>query len=86
MDTQNTQHKTTVPVADRIKHVVKFGDVNDPQRGQNLMNPPREMEDYYYWMRDDSRTSTKVIEHLNNENNYTERIMKPYDNLKNELY
>jgi oligopeptidase B len=86
MDTQNTQHKTTVPVADRIKHVVKFGDVNDPQRGQNLMNPPREMEDYYNWMRDDSRTSTKVIAHLNNENDYTEKMMKSYDNLKNELY
>ncbi len=56
-----------MPVAERISHKVKFGNVGDSKRGDNLIDPPIELEDFYYWIRDDKRENKKVLDYLNNE-------------------
>ena len=38
MEETNVQ-KIYAPVADRISHMVKFGNVDDPKRGDNLIHP-----------------------------------------------
>ena len=85
MEETNVQ-KIQAPVAERVSHMVKFGDVDDKlKRGDNLMNPI-DLEDWYYWMRDDDRKNEKVLEHLKTENNYTEKVMEPSKKIQNVLY
>ena len=73
------------PVAKREKYIVKFGNVDD-KRGNNLMNPPLESEDYYYWLRSDDRKNEEVLKYLNDENDYTDFEMKDYNKLSDSLY
>ena len=63
------------PIAKRELTKVKLGFVKGEQRGSNLMNPPKELDDYYYWLRDDKRTNKDVLNYLNDENTYTKKIM-----------
>ena len=42
--------------------------------------------DNYYWMRDDSRTDPKVIEHLNSENDYLENWFLSGTDRRDELF
>ena len=72
-------------VTKRNKHKVKFGNVND-DRGENLIDPPIEVDDYYYWLRDDDRENKEILDYLNKENDYTDSQMKEYDKLKDSLY
>lgn len=80
------------PITNKINHTVKFGLINPDNfdnRGTNilkLMNPPIELEDNYYWLRDNSRTNEQVLEHIKKENEYTDNILKPHNELKNNLY
>ena len=49
------------PVAKKVKHEMElFGDVR---------------KDDYYWLRDDSRTNTEVLDYLKAENEYTDLMM-----------
>lgn len=73
------------PVAKREKYIVKFGNVDD-KRGDNLMNPPLESEDYYHWLRSDDRKNEEVLKYLNDENDYTDFEMKDYNKLTDSLY
>ena len=73
------------PIAKRQPYNVKFGNV-DSTRGTNLIDPPIELTDYYYWMRDDSRTNKDVIEHLNKENEFTDKVMEKHSELKDKIY
>jgi len=85
MEETNVQ-KIQAPVAERVSHMVKFGDVDDKlKRGDNLMES-FELEDFYYWMRDDDRKKEKVLEHLKTENNYTEKVMESSKKIQNVLY
>lgn len=63
---------------------VKFGNI-DSSRGENLMDIV-ELDDYYYWLRDDERKNTEILNHLKKENEYTDKIMENYKKLENELY
>ena len=85
MESMNVQNNNA-PVAERISHMVKFGNIGDAKRGEDLINPPLEMEDFYFWMRDDSRKNEKVLEHLKNENDYTEKVMESSKKVKDILY
>lgn len=60
------------PKAQKIQHKVKFGLVQGENRGkpEELMNPPIEVIDNYYWMRDDTRTNQQVLDYIEKENNY----------------
>jgi oligopeptidase B len=42
--------------------------------------------DDYYWLRDDSRKNTKVLDYLMAENRYTEQMMQPHKALRDTLY
>tara|TARA_B100000767_G_scaffold275779_2_gene315490 strand:- start:7 stop:2112 length:2106 start_codon:yes stop_codon:yes gene_type:complete len=79
------QKCTNYPVADRIPHQVQFGFV-DKTRGKNTMDPILTLEDNYYWLRDDTRKNKKVLQYLNDENNYTEYHMSKTKDLQNRLY
>ena len=57
------------PIANKKPHAVKFGNIS-LDRGENLLSPPREIIDNYYWMRDDKRGNKEVLDHLNKENKY----------------
>ena len=74
-----------LPVAKKISYKVRFGKVNK-DRGINLIDPPIELNDDYFWMRDDSRKDKNVIEHLNKENTYTEHIMDDTKDLRDKLF
>ena len=73
------------PIASKDLYNVKFGNINK-DRGVNLITPPKEISDYYFRMRDDKRKDKKVLDHLNNENKYTEYIMNDTTELKNNLF
>lgn len=42
--------------------------------------------DDYFWLRDDKRENTEVLAYLDQENEYTEKVMAPLSSLKEELY
>ncbi len=42
--------------------------------------------DNYYWMRDDARTNTDVLEHLEKENAYVENVLAPLKETRDKLY
>lgn len=79
----------SIPITERICSKRKFGLVEGELRGTDqskLINPPIELDDWYHWLRDDSRKNQKVIEHIQKENEYTNKIINPHKNLINELY
>jgi len=51
-----------------------------------LLDPPVKIADPYGWMRDDGRTDPEVLEHLKQENEYTEKINSHLGGLRGELY
>lgn len=42
--------------------------------------------DNYYWLRDDTRTNTAVLNYLNAENAYADKVLEPLKPLKDTLY
>ena len=63
------------PVAIRKKHEVKFGKIS-LNRGKNLIDPPILKEDYYHWLRSDTRDDPEVLSYLKSENDYTKNVMR----------
>eukprot|EP00536_Pseudo-nitzschia_multiseries_P017954 jgi/Psemu1/227195/e_gw1.1979.5.1 len=53
---------------------------------EELLDPPVKVPDPYGWMRDESRTDPKVLEHLRAENEYTESLTSHLAPLRAELY
>ncbi|HJM44778.1 MAG TPA: hypothetical protein QF644_02385, partial [Candidatus Poseidoniaceae archaeon] len=74
------------PIAKKVEHYVKFGDIDGENRGKNPMNPPIEKLDTYYWMRDDSRKNKEIINHLKLENEFTKRSTKSLENSRKKIY
>ena len=81
----NISNVNACPQPERILTKVSFGNV-DEKRGIDTITPPITLDDHYHWMRDDKRTNQKVLDHLKNENNYTEYAMKSTEDLQKELY
>ena len=76
------------PCAKRLKHIVKYGKVSGENRGEEkkLIDPPIEKIDYYYWLRDSTRTNDDVLKYLKEENDYCESIMSDTKDLQNKIY
>lgn len=86
------------PIPKKEEYITQFGRVKDytvdaPSayefRGNDidkLINPPLCVKDNYHWMRDNERTNQEVLDHINNENTFTETIMKDHEQLKKNLY
>ncbi|KAL1508575.1 hypothetical protein AB1Y20_004674 [Prymnesium parvum] len=63
--------RTTPPVAKRVPHMVKFGRVEGENRGPQPMDTIEVMDDLF-WLRDDTRQNEEVLQHLREENAYTQ--------------
>ena len=78
--------KQMAPLAERIPHLVKFGKVKGQNRGKDAFEKIRTIKDDYFWLRDDTRTSEKVLNHLRKENQYATRHTAHLDDLRKSLY
>jgi len=67
-----TQQFPTAPKAKKIPHHMS---IHGHQRS-----------DDYYWMRDDERTASAVIEHLNAENSYCDEMLAPQQPLQHTIF
>jgi len=74
------------PVAEKRPVVVKFGKVEGENRGANPMDPPREIVDPYFWLRDDKRENHGVLELLRHENAYCDVKTRHLKSLTQRLY
>lgn len=77
------------PVANRKAHKVLFGNVKNEMRGNSgdiLMDTPIEMNDPYFWLRDDKRKNKEVIEYLNLENSFTNYHMSNTTDNQTKIY
>lgn len=57
-----------------------------PARPTLLPSPFGDRTDPYYWLRDDSRQSPELLEHLAAENAYYKAVMAPFQQLEDEIY
>ena len=78
--------RATPPVARRAPHTVKFGKVAGENRGLNPMDPPLEIVDDLFWMRDDTRSNEEILQHLRDENEYTQARTAHLDGFRTSLY
>ena len=79
----------SIPEIISRKYIQKFGYVEGEFRGSNndkLLNPPIEHIDNYHWLRDDTRTSIEVLDCIKQQNEYTDSLIKPYEQKKKEIY
>ena len=74
------------PIIQQIPSNIYFGNIDNPLRGTNLIDPPIIHEDKYNWIRDDSRTEKKVLDFLNDENEYTRYIMEDREQEVENIY
>jgi oligopeptidase B len=68
---------------------VKFGLVTGENRGNNkdlLFDPAVVREDPYFWLRDDTRKSEKVVDYLKQENEYCKTATQHIEGFSNEIY
>ncbi len=69
---KGTNVEVKPPVAKKIPHV--------------LYNHDDFRVDNYHWMRDDEREDPAVLEYLEQENQYSERVLTPLDDLQEKLF
>ena len=82
----SSSNSIKIPTALRKLVNVPFGFVDGESRGVNLMNPPIFLEDNYHWLRNDSRDDPKVLSYLEEENNYTKKIMTKHKLHENNMF
>jgi oligopeptidase B len=56
------------------------------KRPYQVPSPNGAREDDYYWLRDDTRQSTEVLDYLNKENAYRDAMMASTQSLQRKLY
>jgi oligopeptidase B len=56
------------------------------KRPYQVPSPNGAREDDYYWLRDDTRQSTEVLDYLNKENAYRDSMMASTQSLQRKLY
>ena len=78
--------RTAPPVARRVPYTVRFGKVAGENRGPNPMDPPLEVVDDLFWMRDDTRKDEEILQHLRDENDYTQARTAHLDDFRTSLY
>ncbi|RHY82288.1 hypothetical protein DYB35_012446 [Aphanomyces astaci] len=76
----------TPPVLEKRPKMVPYGKVPGENRGEQPMEPIIYLEDPYYYVRDDSRSNTEILDHLKAENAYTKAALSHLDGLQDELY
>ncbi|RHY22170.1 hypothetical protein DYB25_013558 [Aphanomyces astaci] len=81
-----TTASLTPPVLEKRPKNVPFGKVPGENRGKQPMEPIIYLEDPYYYVRDDNRSNTEILDHLKAENAYTKAALSHLDSLQDELY
>jgi oligopeptidase B len=56
------------------------------RRPFSVLSPYGARQDDYYWLRDDTRASIEVLDHLRRENAYRDAFMAPYATLQQKLF
>ena len=74
------------PVARRVPHTVSFGRVAGENRGTSPMEPAIELNDDFFWIRDDTRKNEKVLGLLREENAYTQARTAHLEPFRDALY
>eukprot|EP00529_Nitzschia_sp_RCC80_P010294 CAMPEP_0113510786 /NCGR_PEP_ID=MMETSP0014_2-20120614/38333_1 /TAXON_ID=2857 /ORGANISM="Nitzschia sp." /LENGTH=761 /DNA_ID=CAMNT_0000406783 /DNA_START=92 /DNA_END=2377 /DNA_ORIENTATION=+ /assembly_acc=CAM_ASM_000159 len=85
------------PVARREEDAVVYAGVAPPgwdseiprqanDSTEPMMDPPVAVPNVYGWLRDDTRKSQEILDHLEAENAYTKQVTKHLDGLQQELY
>lgn len=77
------------PSTKKFLTIKKFGNIEGQYRGidkNKLINPPIELNDNYDWLRDDTRTNKDILDHITNENSYTDYILENHDKLQKNIY
>ncbi|RLO06847.1 hypothetical protein DYB28_008683, partial [Aphanomyces astaci] len=83
---KTTTVSLTPPVLEKRPKNVPFGKVPGENRGEQPMEPIIYLEDPYYYVRDDSRSNTEILDHLRAENAYTKAALSHLDGPQDELY
>ncbi|KAF0713980.1 hypothetical protein As57867_004105, partial [Aphanomyces stellatus] len=78
--------RLTPPVLEKRPKMVPFGKVPGQNRGEQPMEPIIYLEDPYYYVRDDSRKNTEILDHLKAENAYAKAAMAHLEGAQGELY
>lgn len=81
--------RKTAPIAEKQPHTVHFGHghISDPSvSDEDLIEPALTRQDNYYWLRDDTRKSSKVLNHLHAENAYTNFKTLPIRQFSKNVY
>src|SRR3989338_2847674 len=63
----------------------KIRAIGNPKRN-TLINPPIQINDPLFWLRDDDRKNPEVLEHLRAENRYFEEKTKDQASLAEQIY
>ena len=77
------------PVALSCPHVIKFGLTDETRskcNNERLINPPIARVDDLYWLRDDSRSNEAILNHLREENKFTEQKTEHLKSLQAQIY
>jgi hypothetical protein len=74
------------PIAKKVLEKIHFGFKKEQFRGDNPINPPVFRDDYYQWLRDDTRESKEVIKHLEAENQFCKQKLSHLNDLQDNLY
>ena len=84
----NSHHKMNRPLTKEQPHPVKFGLVEGEDRGdkEKLITPAKEINDDFFWIRNDDRKNQTVLDYLKTENEYTQSVMADTENLQKKLY
>ena len=75
------------PMCELISKNITFGKVEGEYRGDNIMEEKDNIiiNDSYYWLRDDERKKEKILNYIENENKYFDKLL--FDsNSDNEIF
>lgn len=83
---------------DKFANEIKFNNENKMMNKSELIAPVavikphlhdihgHQRNDNYFWLRDDDRKDLEVLTYLEQENEYTEKVMEPLSSVKEKLY
>jgi len=77
--------KDFAPRARRRDQTYQVGKTNDDDPS-TYMDPSIEIEDPYFWLRDESRSNKRILNHLESENKYFKNYVKDTKDMQKKLF
>ena len=78
--------RTIPPECPRRPHTYPVGFVEGETRGENPINPPLQLSDDLFWLRDDDRKDPAILAHLRAENTFAHAACAPQATLRTTLF